>query len=86
MKTPKNQISEILFYLVQKPKINHVQLITLTGALSVTCSITNLRKLGVIIDTETIHTKNKFGRPIHYVNWIVKNKTFAKELYKEINK
>lgn len=86
MKTPKNQISEILFYLVQKPKINHVQLINLTGALSVTCSITNLRKLGVIIDTETIHTKNKFGRPIHYVNWIVKNKIFAKELYKEINK
>lgn len=85
MKTPKNQISEILFHLVKR-KLNHVQLINLTGALSVTCSITNLRKLGVIIDTETIHTKNKFGRPIHYVNWIVKNKTFAKELYKEINK
>lgn len=86
MKTPKNQISEILFYLINYTEINHVRLISITGALSVTCSITNLRKMGVIIDSKRIHTKNKFGRPIHYVNWIVKNKTFAKELYKEINK
>ncbi len=84
MKSPKKQIAEVLHLLLQSDSTSF-DIINL-GVLNPTAKISALRKLGVVIYCNNIHTKNKFGRSVTYGMFTILNRTEAKRIYNSINK
>jgi hypothetical protein len=85
--TPKNQTSEILYFLLTNDKINFSYIYAMTGILNLSARISDLRlNYGLEIPCVEVETKNKFGRKISYGTWSLKDKEQARIIYSKINR
>ena len=85
MNNPVNQISEVLFELLQKD-ITRMQIFKDTGILNLTAQISRLRlDYDLDIVCTRIKAKNKHGRSISFGKWHLCNKITGVEVYNKIN-
>jgi len=85
MKKPKTQLSETLYYLLNRDSINRKQMLFDTGILNLTARISDLRGLNLDINCVKIKTTNKFERKIEYGKWLLADKKKGLQIYNEIN-
>jgi hypothetical protein len=83
MKTPKNQISEILYRLIRDNYISEQEF----GFNGYRARISELRQR-IPIESKKVNYVNQFGHSSYYHQHLLtkENKKLAKEIYKEINK
>lgn len=87
IENPKNQLAEILHEMLVTGQITRKSAMNL-GVLNLTSRIANLR-IHHNIDVVCVETptKNKFGRPVAYGVWHVRDKDYAFDKYvNKINK
>lgn len=65
----KTKTSEVLRHLQEKGSITSLEAIELYGATRLSAIIFNLRKSGHIIDTDDIHTLDRFNNPVTYAKY-----------------
>jgi hypothetical protein len=83
MKQPTNQLSEVLYLLIEGKKTT-LDLVKF-GILNPSARISNLRAKGVNILCEKVNHVNKFSRKINYGLFILLNKKDARLIYTKIN-
>jgi hypothetical protein len=84
MKKPINQMTEVLYSLLQG-ELGTLDIVKL-GVCNPTSVITLLRRNGVDIHCESIAHKNKFGRKVKYGKFKVVGKAKAKSIYNNLIK
>jgi hypothetical protein len=85
MTKPKNQMMELLYYLIKKNNVTTKSIQNDLFILNVTSGITYLRKYGCNIHCDYVHTKNRYGRPIKYGKFTLLNKDHAIKIYNQKN-
>jgi len=83
MKAPKNQVTEVLYLLLNGKKTTFD--FKENGILNSNARIANLRAMGVNIFCDDIKHTNKFGRTNTYGLFSVLNKKDARKIYTQIN-
>jgi hypothetical protein len=83
MKAPKNQVTEVLYMLLNGKKTTSD--FKEIGILNSNARIANLREMGVNIICDDIKHTNKFGRSNTYGLFSILNKREARKIYTEIN-
>lgn len=87
LEKPLNQTAEVLYELINKNSASRIELMEMTGCLNITAVISRLRlNHEILVNCDFRNVINKFGRPVKYGIYTIKNKSFAIEKYKEINK
>lgn len=88
MKTPKNQLAEVLFLMLSQKSITVKSAMNDIGIINLSARIADLRlKHNLVIECRKINTKNKFGRNISYGQFfLTTKKTIANKIYSNINK
>jgi hypothetical protein len=78
---PKNQLAEILYEMLVVGQITRKTAMVI-GVLNLTSRIADLRnKHNIDVVCVETPTKNKFGRPVTYGRWHVRDKDFAFDKY-----
>lgn len=72
MGTRITQEDRILQYLRENGSITSWQAIKEFGISRLSARIFNLRKIGYTIENEIICSKNRYGDPVHFVKYILK--------------
>lgn len=83
---PKNQVMEVLNYLINKGIATTRDIQRDCYVLNVTAKISELRKLGVQIICDEIKGKNKFGREITFGSFKILNLAESTKIYYLKNK
>jgi hypothetical protein len=83
MKAPKNQVTEVLYMLLNGKKTTSD--FKEIGILNSNARIANLREMGVNIICDDIKHTNKFGRNNTYGLFSILNKRDARKIYTQIN-
>lgn len=78
---PKNQIQEVLHYLITKKYASRRTLMLDINCWNAPEAIRKLRDKGVLIRTETIYGVNRFGREISWGIYSLTNEERAREIY-----
>ena len=78
---PKNQIQEVLYYLLTRIKIDRRQMILSCGVLNLPEQIAKLKKRSVKISMTEFKTFNKFGLVVKVGEYSLVNKAEAAEQY-----
>jgi hypothetical protein len=78
---PKNQLAEILYEMLVVGKITRKSAM-MFGVLNLTSRISQLRtNYNIDVVCVEMPTKNKFGRPVSYGIWHVRDKDYAFDKY-----
>lgn len=83
MKAPKNQVTEVLYMLLNGKKTTSD--FKEIGILNSNARIANLRAMGVNIICDDIKHTNKFGRSNTYGLFSILNKRDSRKIYTQIN-
>lgn len=81
---PTSQNQEVLFELIKRVSIDRPYMMMTCHVFNLTARISNLRNMGVSIETITKVGKNKFGREVKYCRYCLRDKKKAIELYRSI--
>ncbi len=83
---PKNQLMEVLYYLIHHNGATTRDIQRECYVLNVTAQMSALRKYGVQIICDEVKHKNKFGREITFGAFKIVNLAESKNIYKLKNK
>jgi hypothetical protein len=83
---PKNQVMEVLYYLIHHNGATTRDIQRDCYVLNVTAKISELRKIGVQIVCDELKAKNKFGREITFGTFKILNLADSKNIYKHKNR
>lgn len=86
MNRPKNQVTELLHYLLTKENVTTKSIQSNLFILNVTSCISYLRAKGCQIICDYIHTKNRYGRAVKYGKFNLLNKRESIKIYNQLNK
>lgn len=80
---PTTQLQEVLCELILNDTISVRQILSDTGILNPKARISDLRRIGVNIETEMVHVTNKYGRKAKFGQWSIpeESKQSATEMY-----
>jgi hypothetical protein len=83
LNAPQSQTQEVLYYLINRIKIDRRQMMLSCGVLNLPDKIMRLRRrYGLKIDLNEVNVTNKFGRDIKFGEYILQDKKKASEVYK----
>jgi hypothetical protein len=83
---PKNQVMEVLYYLIHHHGATTRDIQRDCYVLNVTAKISEVRKLGVQVLCDERKAKNKFGREITFGSFKILNLAESKKIYIQKNK
>ncbi len=86
LKLPTNQVSEILYLLLEYDTITFGDSYLMTGITNLNARISDIRRLGLDVPCKMIKFINKFGRKKEYGTWSLPNKKLGIEVYKKLLK
>ena len=65
------QQERVLKYLQDFGSITQLEALRDLGVMRLASRISDLRQAGYKIETETIHSENRYGKPTHYAKYIL---------------
>lgn len=78
---PESQVQEVLYELINRFFIDRRTMMLSSGVWNLTARISNLRNMGLQINSNEIVSKNKFNREIKFVQYSLEDKKAGIALY-----
>jgi hypothetical protein len=84
LQLPESQIQEVLYELINRLSIDRKTMMLSSGVWNLTARIADLRRKGVLVNSNPLVGVNKYGRQIDFVNYSISDKKSAVIIYERM--